>query len=151
MIRGKETILAVAVASVALLPVASRSSTEQPKSLAQVEEFAFGGVGIAGTPSQGEQLFRSVMEQSDALATFRNILNNKGTAAAKLYALCGIRLLAPNDFQTAAEPLLKSNDTVTTIGGCMLSTQRVADVARNISSGSYDLPLKNPRFGPNQK
>ena len=150
MIRMMRTILAIVVASATFFPAINEVAAAEPKSLAEVEEFAFGGVGVAGIESQGERFFRAVMDSNDALATFQKILGS-GTAAAKLYALCGIRLLSEKDFTGAAEPLLKSSETVTTIGGCMISKQRVADVARQISSGSYDVTLKNPTRWPNQK
>ena len=89
------------------------------------------------------------MDRGDALSTFHEILAD-GTPAGKLYALCGIRLLAQKDFAAAAEPLLKSNETVTTVHGCMLAKEPVASVVRQISQGSWDLSLKNPRR-PNQK
>ena len=146
MIRRKRTILAIALAGAAAFPALTEATTE-PKSLAEVEEFAFGGVGVAGIESQGERFFRGVMDQPDAVATFKTILGN-GTVAAKLYALCGIRLLSQKDFDVAAAPLLKSNETVKTIGGCIISQQRVADIARRISDGSYDISLKNPPRPP---
>ena len=131
MIRRIQTILAITLAAAAFPPLLSEAATAQPKSLAEVQEFACGGVG--------------------ALTTFRNILN-KGTPAAKLYALCGIRLLAQKDFDATAAPLLKSNETVTTVRGCMLTNERVGEVARQISQGAWDIPLKSPRFAPpNQK
>jgi hypothetical protein len=151
MIRRIQTLLAITLAAAAFPPAMSEAATEQPKSLAEVQEFAFGGVGAAGVPSQGEGFFRSVMEEKDALTRFRNILNN-GTPAAKLYALCGIRLLAQKDFDATAAALLKSNETVTTVRGCMLTNERVGEVARQISQGAWDIPLKSPRFAPpNQK
>jgi hypothetical protein len=119
-------------------------ATAEPKSLAEVEEFAFGGVGVAGIESQGESFFRGVMEEPDAVATFKKVLGN-GKPAAKLYALCGIRLLSQKDFDAAAAPLLKSNETVTVMRGCMVSKERVGELARQIGAGSFDISLKNPR------
>lgn len=136
------TILAIALAGVAFFPGISGAAAE-PKSLAEVQEFAFGGVGVAGTESQGERFFRGVIGEPNGLATFKKILGT-GTPAAKLYALCGIRLLSEKDFAAAAEALLKSNETVTTIGGCAISKQPVAEVAHQISLGSFDISLKNP-------
>jgi hypothetical protein len=136
------TILAIALAGMAFSPGISGAAAE-PKSLAEVEEFAFGGVGVAGIESQGERFFRGVMSEPNALTRFKKILET-GTAAARLYALCGIRLLSEKDFAADAESLLKSNETVTTIGGCIISKQRVAEVARQISAGSFDASLKNP-------
>jgi len=139
-------ILALALAAAAAFPTASGATTE-PKSLAEVEEFAFGGVGVAGIQSQGESFFRGVMDRPDAVTTFKKILGN-GTPAAKLYALCGIRLLSEKDFDAAAASLLKSNETVTTMRGCVLTKERVGEIARQISVGSYDVSLKNPRRPP---
>jgi len=121
----------------------------EPQSLAEVQEFAFGGVGVAGIESQGERFFRDVMGRDDAVASFKKILGN-GTPAGKLYALCGIRMLASKDFSSAAEPLLKSKETVTTMRGCMVAKEPVATVAQQISQGSFDISLNNPRR-PNQK
>jgi hypothetical protein len=146
MRRGKQLILALALVGTATLPAASGATTE-PKSLAEVEEFAFGGVGVAGIQSQGESFFRGVMDQPDAVTTFKKILGN-GTPAAKLYALCGIRLLSEKDFDAAAAPLLKSNETVTTMRGCVLTKERVGEIARQIRVGSYDISLKSPPRPP---
>ena len=143
MIRIVRAFLAIAFVGAAFFPGTNNAAAE-PKSLAEVEEFAFGGIGVAGTESQGERLFRGVMQEPDGVTTFKNILSN-GTPAAKLYALCGIRLLSEKDLAAAAEPSLKSNEMVTTIGGCMISKQRVADIARRIIDGGYDISLKNPR------
>ena len=87
------------------------------------------------------------MDQPDAVATFKTILGD-GTPAAKLYALCGIRLLSEKDFDAAAAPLLKSNETVTTMRGCMISKERVGELARQIGAGSFDISLKNPPRPP---
>src|SRR5262249_39669481 len=103
MIRMMRTILAIVVASATFFPAIKEVAAAEPKSLAEVEEFAFGGVGVAGIESQGERFFRAVMDSNDALATFQKILGS-GTAAAKLYALCGIRLLSEKDFTAAAQP-----------------------------------------------
>lgn len=107
------------------------------ESLAKVKSFAFGGVGYAGTISQGESLFRSVLAGHDALAQFRKILS-KGTPEAKLYALCGIRALDRDSFASAAAALRAEDPKVETVAGCMISKQSAAGVIKNISSGVYD-------------
>jgi hypothetical protein len=144
MIRGTRTILAIALAGAALFPSMSGAAAE-PKSLAEVEEFAFGGVGVAGTESHGERFFRGVMGESDGLVTFRKILGT-GTPAAKLYALCGIRLLSQKDFDAAAAPLLKSSEIVTVMRGCLVSKERVGELARQIGAGAFDISLKDPHW-----
>lgn len=138
------TVLAIALTGAAFFPAITRAGAERPKSLAEVEEFAFGGVGVAGIESQGEGFFRGELEQPNAVETFKKILA-QGTSAAKLYALCGIRLLSEKDFDAAAAPLMKSNETVTTMRGCMVSKERVGELARQIGAGAFDISLKNPR------
>jgi hypothetical protein len=136
-------------AAIALIPLiataccmlAADKSSDAAASLARVKSFAFGGIGIAGTPSPGEPLFRTVLARHDALAEFRGILAN-GTPEAKLYALCGIRILEPSSFEAAAEPLKKSNPTVETIGGCIITKVSAAGVITNIGAGRYDVYLK---------
>ena len=143
MIREMRTVLAIALAW-AVFFLSMNWAAAEPKSLAEVAEFAFGGVGVAGIESQGERLFRGVMDEPDAVATFKAVLG-KGTPAAKLYALCGIRLLSEKDFDAAAAPLLKSDEKVTTMRGCMVSKERVGELAHQIGAGSFDVSLKNPR------
>jgi hypothetical protein len=140
------SVLAIVMAAATFFWQAGEAAAES-KSLAEVEEFAFGGVGVAGIESQGERFFRGVMDEPDAVAIFRKILGN-GTAAAKLYALCGIRLLSQKDFDSSAAPLMKSNATVTVMRGCMISKERVGDLARQIGAGSFDISLKNPPRPP---
>lgn len=110
-------------------------------SLASVKSFAFGGIGVAGTPSPGEGLFRTVLSHPKALSEFHTILST-GTAEAKLYALCGVRALDPTAFKEAAEPLKKENPQVETIGGCMIMKMPAASVVASIAAGNYDLYWK---------
>ena len=137
-------ICAIAWTGITFLGAIHEITAAEPRSLAEVQEFAFGGVGVAGIESQGERFFREAMQRDDALSLLKNVLRN-GTSAGKLYALCGIRLLAEKEFSAAAAPLLKSSETVTTIHGCALATEPVAMVARQISDGSFDLSLRSPR------
>ena len=132
-------------AAIALIPLlamacclmAADKASEATASLAKVKSFAFGGIGVAGTPSPSEAHFRTVLAQHNALADFRAVLAN-GTPEAKLYALCGIRILDPSSFNEAAEPLKKSNPTVETIGGCIITKVPAAGVITNIAAGRYD-------------
>src|SRR5262245_34276007 len=70
--------------------------------LLEVKVFAFGGVGFAGTISEGENAFRTVAADTDAVQLFKTVLTN-GTPAGRLNALCGIRRLAPKDFRSLAK------------------------------------------------
>ncbi len=109
-------------------------------SLAKTHSFAFGGVGVAGTTSPGESLFRQVLTSPNAAAEFHSILAT-GTPEAKLYALTALHVLEPASFTEAAAPLKKENPTVETIAGCMVMKQPTAGVITNIAKGRYDLFL----------
>lgn len=105
--------------------------------LSKIKRFAFGGVGYAGTTSEGEKLFRAILAERDALAKFRTILA-KGTAEAKLYALCGIRALDKKALDDAASDLKKQNSVVETIQGCILDKEQSSKVIQRIAGGRYD-------------
>ena len=109
--------------------------------LRSVNAFAFGDVQAYGnvvcTTSPGEQCFRTLAESTNGLPLFRSTLTN-GTVAARLYALCGIRRLAPEQFDTLAEPITRTNSRVGvrvgSIGMVMMSSNIVAQIRR----GAYD-------------
>jgi len=113
------------------------TAAEACQRLMAVTRFAFGGVGFAGTTSTGEHSFKTVLASDDGLKLFHVILA-KGSDEAKLYALCGIRRLEPQSFETAATPLVKKNPEVTTMSGCLVQSEEAATVVKRISSGVYD-------------
>jgi hypothetical protein len=119
-------------------------STEHPQPSRQVYEqfrsiktFSFGGVGPLGSMSDGEQCFRAIASSSNALQLFTTTLTN-GTPEARLYALCGIRILAPQTFDPHAAPAVAANRPVTIMEGCLLSHERASNVIVRIKEGFYD-------------
>ena len=102
-----------------------------------VEIFAFGGVGVANRPSQGEILFQAVAARTNALNLFTAAMTN-GTAAAQLYSLCGIHKLAPTKYDAHAKDLMSSSDEVETLRGCIMVDETVPTVVKRISMGDYD-------------
>jgi len=100
--------------------------------------FAFGGVGYAGTISDGEKAFHTVAASTNAVELFRALLK-QGTVEGKMYGLCGIRRLAPQSFKTEAEPVRTEKEVVATMSGCERADERTAEVITRIRSGSYDL------------
>ena len=126
-------MLAIAVASCAIL-----QADDAVASLGQVKMFAFGGIGVAGTPSQGQQLFNRVLDSPDALKHFNGIMKS-GNAAGKLYALCGLKALDKAAYNTALASLkTDKTTTVETAAGCMISHQPVASIVKNIEDGHFD-------------
>jgi hypothetical protein len=105
--------------------------------LLAVHEFAFGGVGFAGTPSPGEKAYLTILARPDALERFRSVLA-KGSPEARLYALTGIRQLHPESFGAAAKALLEPKLEVTTISGCTVMREKAEAVVKRIATGLYD-------------
>ena len=136
------------IAAVLIFPVISGfgSNLSEPPSnsvqnageeLLNIKCFAFGGVGYAGTTSPGELAFRAVLAGANAREHFETILA-KGTAEAKLYALCGIRRLQPESFDAAAKSLRAADPPVNTMSGCLLAEEKASAVIRRIAEGDYD-------------
>jgi hypothetical protein len=103
-----------------------------------IKTFAFGGVGPLGAMSDGERCFRTVAMSSNALQLFATALTN-GTTEARLYALCGIRHLAPRTFDAHAAPVVAANKRAAIMVGCFLSRERTSNVVVRIKEGLYDL------------
>jgi hypothetical protein len=104
--------------------------------LSNVEVFAFGGVGYAGTTSQGERDFLLLMSTRNALAVMQKLLR-EGNPQAAGYALAGIRELDRKKFQELAKPLQTSTYIVKTMSGCIVQPEKIAAVIQRISAGRY--------------
>lgn len=125
------------------LPPTTHSVQSAYEQLLEVKFFAFGGVGYAGSTSHGELAFRAVLARTNALALFSATFS-KGTDAAKLYALCGIRRLDKPSFEAAAEILKQGDPTVATMSGCMASSEKASLIIQRISMGTYDVYVNSP-------
>lgn len=122
---------------------AAAPPTDEAAQLKDISHFALGSIGRAGIESEGEKAFREMLRKPDAVQTFREVLKN-GTPAARLYALCGIRLLKPEEFAASAELVRNSDEKVTLIRGCIVAHEMLGKVAGEIGQGKYDEALKNP-------
>lgn len=111
--------------------------------LLAIRIFAFGGVGEAGVTSEGEKAFHAVAARTNALELFTLAATN-GTDEAKMYGLCGVRKLAPDRFDRYAIPLLIGNQSVTTMAGCIVLTQKASNVVAQIRAGMYDASVAKP-------
>lgn len=135
--------LVVLVCSVALAQDALSAAV---RSMANTGVFAFGGVGFIGKISEGELDFRVIQSQpaAVALASFEKIYAT-GDAAARLYALAGIRQLDETRSKELLRSLDSSQETVFTMQGCIMEKHRLGDIAKAIGAGSYDSWLKPRR------
>jgi hypothetical protein len=108
-----------------------------------VSRFAFGGVGIAGRTSEGELYFRILMQQDKpkALAQLEK-LYAEGNPQAKAYALAGLHVLNPQRFNDLNATLPQT--TVTTMRGCIVGSESLASITKEIASGEFDQFVTTP-------
>jgi hypothetical protein len=104
--------------------------------LSKVERFAFGPTGYAGRTSAGEKDFRTVLARGSALADFEELFH-KGNIQAKSYALVGILKLNPTRFEELVRPLRDSKKIVTTMKGCIVLHEPLAQILKQIEAGKY--------------
>src|SRR3974390_1543813 len=96
---------------------ADTSTAQAYQELLSVRQFAFGGVGFAGVTSRGELAFYAIAARTNDLELFSSALKN-GNPQAKIYALCGIRRVAPQAFPAKAKAFRSSGVAVETASGC---------------------------------
>ena len=111
------------------------------KTLSSIHDFAFGGIGVAATTSEGEVVFREIYNRPSAKDDFLELLNS-GNPQAKCYALVALRSLDPQIYSSKIEKYKKDKTNVTTIGGCMIAVLPRSSVATNIEAGYYDSYIK---------
>lgn len=107
------------------------------KDLESASHFAFGGVGVAGTTSQGEREFRAILDGKSPKKDFLALLKS-GNPQGRCYALVGLHLVDAKAFDAAASKLEKSKTSVATIGGCIIMSQPMGAIVTNIRAGRYD-------------
>ena len=108
--------------------------------LRKTSSFALGGVGVAGSMSEGERALREVLKEPDATARLESALPN-ATPAGQLYALLGLRGRDRAAFQRALEKFGENSATVQTMRGCILQKESFRDLLKQIEHGDYDLFL----------
>jgi hypothetical protein len=129
------TLSAISV-GIALLAIAFAANAEEEVQadpvgqLSKIEQFAFGGVGFAGTISQGEQLYNAILKRPTATADFFGI-TKQGTAEAKMYAFHALAHLSPDQYRKLKKSA-KRSENVTTMQGCLVSEQTVGEVLDGI-------------------
>lgn len=106
--------------------------------LSTVGRYAFGGVGFAGVTSKGETDFKLVLNQPKptALTAFER-LYAIGNPQGKSYALSGLKKLAPKRFAELLATLAKSTEEVEVMRGCIVSHERLPEVAEQIAQGKF--------------
>ena len=112
--------------------------------LANVDRFAFGGIGDAGGTSQGEADYRIIMVRPNALELLER-LYRVGNLQGKSYALVGIHTLAPKRFRELSTPLRNSYEPVKTQAGCIMDEEPLRDVVRRIDNDRVVVKFQMPK------
>jgi len=116
---------------------AQTTSTNHFDVLKQSSWFAISG-GIANIETSEAHAVSAICEQTNAVATFRRLLQENG-AAQQLYGLLGLQFLNAPEFETALPLLLNSKAKVRVLSGCIVGEQEVAEVARQIQNRQWRL------------
>ena len=109
------------------------------------DKFALGGIGVAGTMSQGEASLRTILDRPDAATQLETMLPH-ATDAGRLYILVGLHMRDRSAYKLAFESYAKHDSTVETVRGCMISRESFQGLMREIDRGNFDiLPKQTPR------
>lgn len=109
-------------------------------SLCRARRFAVGAGWISSDPPSEARLLRAVLAGADPFEACARLVR-EGTPAARLYGLCGMRLLDSGNFENYLPLALRDERLVETLEGCLLYTRPVASVADRIRRGEFDADL----------
>ena len=125
--------------SIILLSLTSASPVEADAgaALQKTGMFALGGIGVAGTMSEGERALREMLKEPDATARLEKLVSS-GSPARKLYALLGLRIRDRAAYERALEKCRTLDAKVETARGCMISQESFRDLLKEIERGQYD-------------
>jgi hypothetical protein len=131
----------VALILVSLVALADEGPPELGDSdvqrLIEVEEFAFGGVGAAGTISSGESAFAAILKKKEAIRYLMAAFG-AGSPEAQCYALVALRELSPELFVSSVAKFLTDSSTkITVTRGCDMTKEERAAVVSRIENGDY--------------
>jgi hypothetical protein len=121
--------------------VAIAETADPMKELASIHDFAFGGIGYAGTTSRGELAFREILRRPSTEKDFIDLLAS-GNAQACCYALVALHSLNPKTYADRVRQFEHDQTEVSLIGGGIVTVEPMSSVVVNIGSGRYDSYLK---------
>jgi len=111
--------------------------------LRRTESFAVGGIGIAGTMSEGEHALRQLLHDPNPGAQLQGLLTS-ATPAGQLYALLGLRTHDRAAYDKALKDFKAPEVEVQTIGGCIIWRAPFKQLLDRIKAGEYDHSLERP-------
>src|SRR4051812_7780158 len=135
--------IAIALIWISAIAVSQNSTSATLQRISTARVFAFGGIGYAGTTSEGEKDFNVLMSlpPSEAITAFQSLYTT-GNPQAKSYALAGIRKLDKTRFTDLLASVRTSDLKVKTERGCMVSEMPLREIAKDLNSGAYDLWIR---------
>jgi hypothetical protein len=146
------TKLRVGLSAIAVLillaPCAQSEQSAPDATLRKTSLFALGGIGVAGSMSEGERALREILTESDVTARLDKMLSD-ASPAGQLYALLGLRLRDRAAYERALGKLRTNDAKVQTARGCILQQESFGDLVKEIERGQYDNFLA--REWPKQK
>jgi hypothetical protein len=124
-----------------ILAQTNGQAVSHPLEVAKV--FALGGVGFAGTTSQEELAFKSILVlPSDTAKQRFERLYSSGNPQAMSYALAGMRKLDRKRYAELIVSARTSDVTVHTMSGCIMTNEKLRKIADELDSGKYDTWLR---------
>lgn len=140
----KITKLRVGLSAIAflilLVPFAQSEQSAPDATLRKTGLFALGGIGVAGSMSEGERALREILKESDVVARLEKMLSD-ASPAGQLYALLGLRLRDRAAYERAVQKLRTNDAKVQTARGCILQQGSFRDLVKEIERGNYDASL----------
>jgi len=109
--------------------------------------FSSVAVGEAAITPSEVLAWRVILQSPEADATFKRLLAS-GSVAGRLYALTGLRLTDHAYYQQAVKRMLMSGGSVRTTRGCIVSTEHVAELVREIDDGTWTSEFLAGRMFP---
>jgi len=116
-------------------------SSNPADQLLHASSFALGGIGVAGTISEGERALRNLLRDSAATVQLEELLV-KATPAGQLYALLGLRVHDRAAYEKALKDFRVPDGEVETIAGCMIWRAPFKQIFDRIKAGEYDHSLE---------
>jgi hypothetical protein len=133
-------VLSALASSAALeLSPAARDAFE---ALKKSERFCDEHVGFAGQTPPEVIALRKLVSEKQAPLRFKELVDT-GSTAGKLYALCGLYFSDYAEFQRKIKPFRTSKAKVTTLMGCSIGTDSVAEIVELRESGVVRLTGPN--------
>jgi hypothetical protein len=122
---------------------AAPSLSQTILAVAAAKPFALGGIGVAGTMSEGEHKLRAVLQASDASQQLQSAFA-QATPAGQLYILVGLRRCDSAAYQKIFRTLSRSKEEVETVRGCSIGQEPFEELLAEVNDGHFDLYLSQP-------